>query len=212
MRNELWKVTIGVLVVVSLLGGFGAPAAALSLIESKGEKVVYDEINQKFWYWDIYFWSDHTFEEMTENIKTELADGYFRGSLGWHMATADDLKVWESYTIEEMESTFGYQRFQSNDQIIVGETLGYMNIFGADSDGPTEITDAMITGWSYNNGAWHAWKGASLGKYWEDFSHPSLGAWVVADATNSTPVPEPGTLFLLILGLFSFWASFHSRR
>lgn len=211
MRIELWKVTIGVLVVVSLLG-FGAPAAALNLIESEGEKVVYDEINQKFWYWDIYFWSNHTFEEMTVKIKTELADGYFQGTLGWHMATADDLKLWELYTIEEMESTFGYQRFQGNDKIRAGETLGYMNIFGESSDGQTEIIDAMITGWSFNNGAWHAWKGASFGNYWENFSHSSIGAWVIADAPNSTPAPEPGTLFLLIIGLFSFWVFFHSKR
>lgn len=172
-----------VIVVVVGMVGFGPSVMALSVLEDGGEKVVYDDVNELYWYWDVYHWANQTYDQQITNIATELAGGYF-GVTGWHMALNSEMIIWAGYAYSDMLATFGLQ----NDPWTGG------NCDIAEFVSPGRVGIGYIDGVEERT-----WRGSA----------PDVpvnrGAWVVAEVPDVV-IPEPGTLILLGSGMLGLLA------
>lgn len=166
-------VRVSVLVVVVGMLGFAPAALALTVLEdpSTGHKVVHDDVNDLYWYWDVLHWANQTYAQQMTSIASELAGGYFQGTTGWHMAKHDEMVIWHSYANAEMVATFGLQYGGI-------ETGGRFAVL---LPGVVDVTfiGVSVAGQKYLSGAGTASEEADL------------GAWVVAAALAGSG--SPGT-------------------
>lgn len=177
-----------VIVIVVGMVGFVPSAMALSVLEDGGEKVVYDDVNELYWYWDVYHWANQTSNQQKTNIATELAGGYF-GVTGWHMANLSEQEIWIGYAYSDMLATFGLQHVSWFGSGITGGN------FDVAQPSPDRVGIGYIDGYEART-----WRGSGI-----DDPVPTRGAWVVAEVSDVV-IPEPGTLILLgsgVLGLLA---------
>lgn len=191
MKKDVLRVSV-LVVVVGMLG-FAPCAMALSVLEDGGQKVVHDEVNDLYWYWDVYHWWGQDYFIQKALIATELAGGYF-GVTGWHMANADDYAVWLSYGHDELVDTFGLQYARPN---------GYC------TEGRFDLPDGGFKNVAWGFSATAIYEVLNVFEWTDD-----IGAWVVADAPVGDVIPEPDTLFLLgagVLGLLALRRKYHHQ-
>ncbi|MCG8684320.1 MAG: PEP-CTERM sorting domain-containing protein [Desulfobacterales bacterium] len=164
--------------MLSLLVNPSSALAALTVLEDSGQKVVYDDINSKYWYWDVYEWANLTYDEQINKISTDLAGGYYQGTTGWHMATAEEKTMWWAWDYADIVNTFGLQ-YGGN------TTSGRIDVVSSTGHESPYIDDTSKRwGWIDDN-----------------VTRDSLGAWVVTDAPAAVPVPS--ALILVSTGIVS---------
>ena len=149
-------------------------------------QIVWDSVHNLSWYRDLSYFSNKLYDTQISEIGSL---GNYGGLSGWHMASNTEINnLWLNST-SDITSSF----------IQAGSSgwLGRFEEIAQIGSHYTAIIDenknrASIPGMAVNDGS----------------TYISIGAWVV---TNQVPsgsgvIPEPGTLFLLSLGLISLLA------
>lgn len=175
-------------------------AILIDITNTKEERVIYDDVANRYWFWDINAFADQTYDHQISFINNELNSSHFFGIDSWHIAEFDEMMLLYNNTIEDLN--------KFNPTLIDGENIWIQGRYFSPSDPSPFQTgiffiynapDSIINGITYDN-------------YLKEFIHPSeyigpdykdksLGAWVVS--SNYTPVPEPSSFFLLAVSLAS---------
>jgi hypothetical protein len=170
------------------MGGV-AQALLMDQIDSNGDHVVFDNQAEQYWIWDLSTFRQQTYAEQMDNI--EVLDYY--GITEWRMATLADIQGLSANGAENISDAFGESVPTPSyyDSKLIGR---YDEVMSAQSHYKAEVK----LDWLDNPEEFRIDSGAV-----DDLAFTVIGAWVVADAGNQAPIPEPGTLILLGTGILA---------
>lgn len=183
--------------------GMVLPAHALliDLSDSSGH-VIYDDVNNNYWIWDLSMFTNTTYNDQVLNISNL---DYF-GTDNWEMANRDQMEALFSQI--SMENTYIYELFGKSGVSIdfEGDSNDYwMGRFDEfSSTGIHTFMGGAYVGW--NGSMYH---GVQLGSIHVDYSSNTTGAWALASVQ---PVPEPATVFLLSVGLIGMIGTHRKKK
>lgn len=185
--------------MVLILGSLGvaSQAHALTMEVINGDSVVYDDENDRYWYWDLSAFTSLTYAQQASGIQQLNVDEYF-GMTTWHIATEPEMQELFRFGTEEIRGTFN----PSQERYDGSYEWHYWT--GRYDDAGTR--KAVQTAWgNFAFGPWdYAWPDLEGTRYDDSLALPRLGAWVVT--------PEPATLPLVIFGLGALSAAQRRRR
>ena len=187
MKKRIFEVLVYGAIVIGIV----VPAhAGLIDINNNIGHVIYDDVNENYWIWDLSTFTNMTYYE--QKAKTDSLE-YF-GMNNWEMAGRDQMEALFSQI--SAENTFVYELFGKS---------GVSIDFQGDSNDQWMGRFDQFTGTvhTFMGGAYVAWNdnmyhGVQLGSIHTNYASLTTGAWVFA---NVIPVPEPGTMLLLCAGL-----------
>lgn len=189
------KNMVGLLSILFLVFGISGYSSAtlISLKNAAGDQVVYDDVNQQYWIYDLSMFTGLTFNMKIAEISTLNDTGGYYSLDRWHMAKR-----------AEMEALWG-----------LNETNALANAFGASQVGDSLSPDVRyIFGvYDFDNDSLSSHFAAGIRDYisqpdenlgldtlaYSDrsaFKH--VGAWVT---TSTVATPIPGTAWILGSGL-----------
>ena len=173
-----------------------------------GEKVVYDDSTELYWYWNLADFVDMTYDEQQAEIAGLGTYGYIDG--GWHMASGVEMESLWNNTSEAITSSFAPSWAEHSDPLNLWDLYAgrydVVSLYTSQNHFYAEILQNTSTqfgttyyrtpglylqGWDIDDGTRENW----------------MGAWVV---TGQEVVPLPGAVLLSGIGIV--FASCKLRR
>jgi hypothetical protein len=169
--------------------------ATLSEINNASGHVVYDDVSQKYWVWDLRAFSSQTNTEQLAKIATDYAGANYFGNSSWHLATFAETATLFSYAASDIEifnSTYTAYHAEVTPNIPqvhwFGRSVGIGTSYGT--------WGVMDDAYFVSTGAWQSTP-QYMGNTFIDPNgqFENIGAWV------TTAVPEPASYAMLLTGL-----------
>ncbi len=175
-----------VVMCVAVLVGQSPSFAGLIVQESNGEKVVYDDLSAKYWYWNLDDFNESDYNTQIGNIAS-LNTGTYFGQNTWHMVASTEMQgLFSNYTYDEIAAAFNYAYTN-------GST--WTSYSGRIDESISPGTHRWQI-FDYNPPVWDV-------RYINELSDATVGvnvsAWIATDVIVAT-VPEPSTFALLGIG------------
>ena len=189
------KVTFIVFTISCLFFYSNVCHATLTTLTSGEDQVVYDDVNNQYWFMDLSVFSGQTFSSKLSGISNLNNDGGYYGLTNWSMASLSEITPLWDYSYSEITAAF----LPSNDSNPDWEWwAGSYNEVSPN----VLVFDPITETWDEHPGHYNAvifepdYKGALSSIYQGDFGPNNYqGAWVVA-----TVAPEPISSTLFIVG------------
>lgn len=194
---------------------FAATISNATLIDMKTSQghVVYDDVADKYWIWDLSKFTMQTYQEQIDTISTlNYEDGYL-GINTWHMASLSELNTLFSYKRYFAQYTEYEVVYKFNPSIYIGRDY-YGNLYGEWFGRYDELSNYTRNGVTYHYAAGE-WKSIHYNpdiitphSYIYPDNTPGFyvipSAWVTASVpivkTETIPTPEPSTFILFGAG------------
>jgi hypothetical protein len=194
------------LLVLTVLGTVGSAQAALIDMSTSSGHVIFDNVANKYWVWDVNAFTNQTYAQQVATIQNNYATPQYFGLSDWRMATRTEMNALWAYGLGDLgkfnftlpyssDNHFWFGRYDEVQTYYTGLTR---HVAAAFQIGP--LTNQQNKYALYFVPSGFTGPTAFLDSSTTTSTVGSPGAWVVASAP-STAVPEPLTLLLLGAGL-----------
>ncbi|MCP4397796.1 MAG: PEP-CTERM sorting domain-containing protein [bacterium] len=196
------KLVVLLCVVIFVVGSAGMARADLIQTSWDNNDVIWDDVNSKYWLRDLDEFSTRNYATQIDDIALKSCPD---AGCAWRMADRVDMdELWEQLALNGL----GYYDLFSPTEADKAGWAMYLARYDQIQPDPSPArtahyrTDARVS----LSAPLSVIHDGPLGSYGtnDNLSTPLLGAWVVIDA--AAPVPEPGMMVLLGVGLVGLTA------
>jgi len=201
-KNILSVLFIGLYLLCSQVISY----ASLNDMSDATGHVVYDDVKDQYWIWDLSFFSGPLFYSEKLDIIQGLCDNAYYGLNSWHLATTQEINLLWTYDYLTIADSFNPSYTSTTP---FGETNTdwygiYDEIYPTSGAVAPAHKAAYVIQYiipDYDTG----WQSSLEGAIEDDAYSIYAGAWVTS--AGVTPVPEPAGMLLFGYGLIGFAVS-----
>lgn len=192
-----------ILVSALLLSPAKSTATLIKLSDSSGH-VIYDNVAQQYWYWDLNAFVNQNYSQQLSSIEQLNAASYF-GISTWHLASFRE--IWWLVDTNIFAELLMFKPSYVRPTTSTGETYAFWS-GRVDDQQPSnnrlsieyrrDITQQIsqdMYDLKFTHIAWDWYGMYPL----DDVAYSSIGAWIASDQNYS--VPEPSSMLLLASGV-----------